>query len=306
MIRLLCDAIPFCYGPAAALQVVLEDLLVVAPVLQIHVLATGSTKELLSRSRLPIQLLEVDSENPSSLATLEINRYDAFINVCNPISYETLEGARLPTIYVDFLLCMHDGKPSKEFDANLYLAENYPATEEWIKDHPVLVQNLAVIPPLIRTIDRRPVKGRLMVGLGGLVSRLTIPGRNTNYATFVTRLLTEVLPSTRFDEVIIASGEPALESLKAVTSHLSNITCVSLPHNEFLHILGSCEVFLSHPGLYAPFEAMIAGVPTGFLPLLITPKSFSFGTFDHMALQFGATLGTTLTCCLFRVDFQKH
>ncbi len=39
----------------------------------------------------------------------------------------------LPSAYIDFLLWMHSSPPSEHFGAELYLAENYPGTAEWIQ-----------------------------------------------------------------------------------------------------------------------------------------------------------------------------
>jgi hypothetical protein len=264
--RLLCDAIPFCYGPAAALEALIRALLERSSGLDIEVLASGTTRELLERSDLAVPLLPVDSESTAELSALDIGRYQAFLSVCNPVSLGVLKSRGLPGAYVDFLLWMHSGPAADHFGADLYLAENYPGTADWVDRRGAEIASLTVIPPLIQRPTRQPRRGTLLVGLGGMYSRLTIPGVNTNYATYVTRQILAALPSQRFAEVVIAGPSALAAQLAPLIGSRQGISYCSLSHDEFLRRLGSCEAFLSHPGLYAPFEAMLAGVPTAFLP----------------------------------------
>jgi len=266
--RLLCDAIPFCYGPAAALDAFLGALFAsstVAPA--VDVLATGSTRELLERSSLPIRLLPIDSEDPAALETVPFASYDAFFNVCNPVSFGAARRAGTPIAYLDFLLWMHSGAIPDYFDADLYLAENYPGTREWVLDRGANVANLDVVAPLITpATHRRSERGFLLIGLGGLYSRLTVPGQNNNYAPFVVRSVLDAIPAGRFSRVLIAGPARLAQTMHDLTSGRTNVEYASLSHDEFVETLSRAELFVSHPGLYAAFEAMLGGVPTAFLP----------------------------------------
>ena len=99
-----------------------------------------------------------------------------------------------------------------------------------------------------------------------MYSRLTVPGVNTSYASYVTEQILSALTPGRFERVVIAGPQGLRPLLEPILQGLSDVTYQNLSHREFLQALGECEVFLSHPGLYAPFEAMLGGVPTGFLP----------------------------------------
>lgn len=266
-IRILCDAIPFCFGPAAALETLLRQLCYSAEIpLEVDVLVSGSTREFLERSDLPVSLLPVDSEDAEALAKLDLQPYSAFLTICNPVSWRSVKGRGLPSSYVDFLLWMHCGPPGDHFAADLYLAENYPGTPEWVQRRGQEIPNLAVIPPLVQHVVRRPRPGLLLVGLGGLYSRLTVPGVNTNYISLVTRQLLAASARDRFERIMIAGPRGAQSLIEPHLAGFSGSSFHSFSHRDFLQALGECEAFLSHPGLYAPFEAMLAGVPTAFLP----------------------------------------
>ena len=101
------------------------------------------------------------------------------------------------------------------------------------------------------------------MGLGGLVSRLTVPGVNTNYHRIVVKQILAALPAGRFDQIRVACSELAA---KGLALEFPDAEFVSLSHDCFLQELAHSEVFVTHPGLYAPFEAMSAGIPTAFLP----------------------------------------
>ena len=264
-LRILCDAIAFCYGPAAALSTLLKALTARnGHNFQFDVLATGTTRELLQRNGHGLELIEVDSTNASALKTIDPAKYDAFINVCNPVSYDHL-GTKLATVYVDFLLWMHEGVPLPHFGADLYLAEGYPGTEEWARSRAAEIRNLHVIPPLIQPAPYSRSSGTLLVGLGGLISDLTPLSAALTYVRSVMGPLLKALNRDRFNEVIVACGEPVAQVLKTEFNERA-VRFESLSHEDFLEELSACEAFVSHPGLYAVFEAMMGGVPTALLP----------------------------------------
>jgi hypothetical protein len=266
--RLLCDAIPFCYGPGAALDAFLGALLASLPETpHIDILATGTTHELLSRTGHPVRLLPIDSEDPKALATVPFGAYDAFFNVCNPASFGAARASGIPTVYLDFLLWMHHGPAPDYFEADLYLAENYPGTTEWIERYGGGVRNLLLIPPLVAEgSERRPIPGSLLIGLGGLYSRMTTPGTNTNYAPLVLKQVLDALPAGRFSRVLIAGPSGIADTVRATIGNRRGVEYASLSHEQFLGALAESEVFVSHPGLYGAFEGMLTGVPTAFLP----------------------------------------
>jgi hypothetical protein len=177
-----------------------------------------------------------------------------------------MRGRGLPSAYVDFLLWMHSGPAGDHFNADLYLAENYPGTADWIDRRGREISSLVMVPPLIQPAVRRLSPGMLLVGFGGMYSRLTIPGINTNYASYMTEQILAALKPGRFERVVIAGPHGLGPLLEPLLKSISGATFHGFSHREFLEALGECEAFLSHPGLYAPFEAMMGGVPTGFLP----------------------------------------
>ncbi len=222
-------------------------------------------RELLVRDSHPVKLIDIDSCNPKALTGFDTSCYDAFINVCNPLSYEPLSSGDLPTAYVDFLLWMHEGPGAPHFAADLYLAESYPGTQEWASRRGGEIPHLAIIPPLIQPAPYHPSAGTLLVGLGGLVSDLTPLAAALNYVRSVIAPLMEALGGSKFTSVIVACGDPVAQVLKREFAG-SILQFESLSHEDFLKELSSCEAFVSHPGLYAVFEAMLGGVPTALLP----------------------------------------
>jgi hypothetical protein len=265
-VRILCDAIAFCYGPAAALIALIETLHANNPTaFTFDVLATGSTRELLARSFLPVNLLDVDSGDRGQLRGLDTSKYDAFINICNPYSFEQLRSPDLRTVYLDFLLWMHEGRAATHFAADLYIAENYPGTREWVSNRGKEIRNLKVVPPVIQPARYNPSEGKLLVGLGGLLSTLTPLGPAANYSSFVVSQIIEAARGTRFKQIVVACGESVMRTI-GPRFNQPGLSFESFSHDAFLEQLSSAEAFVSHPGLYAVFEATLGGVPTALLP----------------------------------------
>jgi len=265
-LRILCDAIAFCYGPAAALIALIQTLHANNPTgFTFDVLATGSTRELLARSVLPVNLLDVDSGNKGQLRGIDTAKYDAFINICNPYSFEHLRSPELKTVYLDFLLWMHEGPAAAHFAADLYIAENYPGTRDWVSNRGKEIRHLRVVPPVIKPARYNPSKGKLLVGLGGLLSTLTPLGPAARYSRFVVLQIMEAARGTRFKQIVVACGESVKRAIGPQFNQ-PGLSFESFSHDAFLEQLSSAEAFVSHPGLYAVFEAALGGVPTALLP----------------------------------------
>lgn len=269
-LNILCDAIAFWYGPAAALSTLTDELIKRnGTSFTFHVLATGSTSELLERNNPRPSLIDIDSEGPKALAKLDLSEYDAFIDVCNPVSYMQLRSRHLRTAYVDFLLWMHEGPPSPHFEADLYLAENYPGTEQWVGHRAAQISNLRVVPPIIRPAQYRPTGGTLLVGLGGLVSGLTPLNAATDYR-----------PSTLEEAYAIR--------LRALTCRMQR--CLSVPRTEApVYVLKEAAILKPR---YSRDNAMAAWIQAPSAEDFYCARRVGFGDRVARSHRKGAWLGS--------------
>lgn len=263
--RLLCDAVAFCYGPATALKQILTAWRPFCS--EVTLAATGTTLEYMARTNLVDTVIHVDTEEERELARVD-GMWDVFLSVCNPVGFPVLRRRATIAVYWDFLLWMRYTGGAAEFTADYYLAEMFPGTDEallrWSAEiaHPILAPVVAdwVDPP-------RPFGEDLtVVCLGGQRSRLTQPAVNSNYPFHVVDCIQRAARSTGSPGRYLVATDAATARELATRYPAPRWTFESLPHDVLLERMAGARRVLTHPGLYSPFESIGLGRPTFFLP----------------------------------------
>jgi hypothetical protein len=264
--RLLVDAVAFCYGPATVLHHVLRHWR--SAFEHVTLAGTGTTIEHLSRAGLVDEYFSIDTEDPYAIECGLKGKWDVLVCVQNPTGFPALRRFARRSVYWDFLLWMRADGPGEEFSADRYVIEGYPGTRRalgrwrrWIS-YPMLSPVLATwvqTPP-------RDRQGPVIVNLGGQRSRLTYPGVNTHYPERMVEALVlafDLIPSP--PAIRICADTLTINDLSRRWQHPS-CTFASIGHSEFLDALADAPLLITHPGLYSPFEAIGFGTPTVFLP----------------------------------------
>jgi len=267
MARIVCDAIPFCYGPAAA-------LLNLGHVLKrrgfdLTAIGSGTTAELISGDPSFELITCDDSSKRIKLIRSLVQGADAYINVMDPETYFGVGDLAVPKVYIDFLFWMFSPLfAGSELQADLYVIENYPGAKERLNQYHDLVRSPVLVPPLIEVaaVAQQTDTRKLLISVGGLESRWTHVGSNTNYAFVIIPL---VLKAARriggFDKILVTGGRRAMQQLAECYSD-SQTSFAQLAHHDFLKELRTATVLVTHPGLYTPFEGFAHGIPTLLLP----------------------------------------
>jgi hypothetical protein len=263
--RLLCDAIAFCYGPSTALKRVLEVWR--SHVTSITLVGTGTTREFFSRNKLVDEFIELDTEEPQELSVLANRQWDVFLSICNPIGFQYLAGLASVSVYWDFLLWMRSDGGAPEFRADYYVVEMYPGSDEAVGRWRREIPELRECPVLADWIDPIGLSASdlTLVNLGGQRSKLVQPWTNSRYPAFMVEQLQQVddeLPHGRF----LVTADEATACRLAADYKKTNWIFLSLSHDEFLAELSRAERVITHPGLYSPFESIGRAKPTFFLP----------------------------------------
>lgn len=266
---LLCDATPFCYGPASCLQTLLK-----AMNLKNHravVLASSTTMELLQGAE-GVDLIRCNTQDPADLIRIRRLAHSAklILIISNRISYKFLNLARPPKVFVDFLYWMR-AKPQIEphYAADLYLIENYPGTATMLSRYQSLVSNPKVVPPIVQQIEKEPDANRsqrILVTYGGLESWLSATGRTSDYASLMTEALLKILPLASPRSAVLFTGSRTAMELLSKRFPQAGPIFKQLSHSAYLEQLRSAAFLLAHPGLYSPFEAFLSRTPVFFLP----------------------------------------
>jgi hypothetical protein len=268
MTTILCDAIPFCYGPAAALLALGQALAQRGFVLR--AVAGGTTAQLLEGED-TFDVVRCDASAASRAMAIRrlLPEVDLYLNVMDPETYREVADAPVPKVYVDFLFWMFSPRfAGAEVGADLYLIEGYPGSRGNLERYGHLLKAPLLIPPLVLLPVPRIESGprRLLVCFGGLESPLTRVGVNTSYPDLMAEAVLDAVSREPFFEEVIITGERRTMERLATKLGRRGVSFVHLPHRQFLEELSRASVLLTHPGLYAPFEGFSQSIPTLFLP----------------------------------------
>jgi len=294
--RLLCDAIAFCYGPATVLKRILEHWRQVCG--DITLVGNATTLEYMTRTNLVDRFIEVDTEDLEQIQLVVKGEWDVLLSVCNPVGFSALKHYVMFTVYWDFLLWMRSSGDAPEFQADRYVVEMYPGCEKAIRKWGNEIPGLVLCPVLAdwQEASTNLKSEFIIVGLGGQRSKLTQPGVNTIYPELMVDLLQNATMTCQYPGrfLVTTDNQTVLQLSKVYKNHQWDFQ--SLPHEIFLSELDKAKCFITHPGLYSPFESLGRAVPTFFLPSsnytqILQLKSFRKIGFAPKSIDWNDILG---------------
>ena len=282
--RLLVDAVAFCYGPATVLHHVLRHWR--STFQHVTLVGTGTTIEHMSRTNLVDEYIIVDTEDLIAIERNVRGVWDVLVCVQNPAGFPALQKLATHTVYWDFLLWMRVGDPGAEFAADRYVVENYPGSTDALNKWGQWIANPILCPVLAKWSHnpRKDRTGPVIVNLGGQRSKLTRPGDNTQYPEHVMNALGLAVDSLSSSTTILICADA--QTIKDLSHRVRDRdwTFVSLGHQEFLNAVANAPLLITHPGLYSPFEAIGLGTPTVFLPSSNYTQVLQLATFRECGL----------------------
>jgi len=268
MARIICDADPFCYGPAATLLAVVKQLLHSGHSLTF--IGTGTALELARRQEgMAVMPCDTGSTADCLRAIKNLGGADLFLSVLGDASVRAANELEIPVAYIDVLFwAWPSAQESHLRDADLYFVENDFEAEEKLNQIGAVIRNPILVGPIIDT-SYRGIEERnndLLVTYGGVDSPSTRAGIDTRYHLILTGLLFEALRSVNpFDQIWVAAGGRAIEDLTRYFG-AGAAQFVSLSHDDFLRRLATSRCLLTQPGLSTPLEAFAYETPAFFIP----------------------------------------
>ncbi|MCP4545441.1 MAG: hypothetical protein GY835_03105 [bacterium] len=264
--RILCDAVPFGFGPAGKLLTILGKL---PTSWDITLLASGTTKLLAERSQIT-GTIECDSTSRADLRRVKSNieNADLFLTVMNPVSarYAQEVGSRLAM--VDSLFWMWHSAQDTCVTADMYFIQRFPDWERNLNRlRPVSPHPVGAIVGPHEPVER---KEELLVHLGGLQNSIARADQIDTYCNVISRILAQALGHHRFDRIRVV-GNP--DPLKKAFHHcgVNRLEVTLLDHSDVARTLASSQLLLTSPGLTTTYEAFASGTPVAFLP----PQNYS-------------------------------
>lgn len=258
--RLLLNAQPFGFGPAAATAILAEELARLGCVLDY--VGEGHTLDL--QRTPPYRTIhdwtDVPEDERLARLTETARAYDLFVTAMDFPAAELARRAGLDVAVYDALTWFWPEIPAVARDTVLYLAQDFFGVRERIQADPVLRSRALVVPPLIPIVPPRPTwrPGRhVLVNLGGLHN----PYWTTDDAVAYARLMLDA----------VRAAQPVARPLvvtasRRVAAGLADPAVGTYDHAAVLDLMGSAAYACMTPGLGHIYDAAATGVPTLWLP----------------------------------------
>lgn len=265
MTKLLLTAENFAFGPIAKLLFVADLLLRYKHYL---VFAGFGTSLQLAKNFPFDEIHEIDTDNPDSNKELEniISKMDMVISSMDLNSVIVAKRLKKPVVWIDCLFWFWESIFKPVLDVDLYVREvSMEDSSNEIKfGHKI--KNLFNVGPILGKMKKTKRLRQALVSYGGgEATHWYKVGRDTNYPYLLTKILSECVDWSYFDQVIVATGEHIVKELKKKFSDAS-FKFMCLPHDRFIKELLQSEILLTTAGLVTTELAFEAETPVLFLP----------------------------------------
>lgn len=284
--RLLLNAEPFGFGPAAAIAGFL-------PHLRSHFNTIGyiGKKHTLDLQRgLPYDAIHdvtgtAKDEREETYAPV-FAQYDIFLTAMDHKMAEAAQKAGLKVIYYDALAWYWPQIPDSMREADLYIAQDFFGVRKRLRDVFGDSARAQIVPPIAPAGRAAQARDHILINLGGLQNPFWPVEDVVDYARAVVAALRRALP----DEKIVIAGS------QAVADQMADEGVRTIPRAEMEGVLARSKMAFMTPGLGNIYDAAAFNLPTIWLPpandsqgqqmRLIAAKGFSDGAMDwHDILQ---------------------
>ncbi len=268
MHTILCDAVPFCFGPVSKMLTVSEQL---GKDNRVSMMVSGTSQQLANKSRID-SLIQCNTESIDSLKEQEmrIKTSDIFVNVMNPVSAKFVHGIGKPQIQIDSLFWMWETIPDEILNSEIYFIQNFEGVEKQLANYFDKIKNPRLVGPIVKDYPKVKKSNKLIINFGGMESASVKIGENSNYPFAIAKILDEIEGKLDFDKILCLGNGKVMDELQRKNKS-TKITYDFLGHDEFIAELASAKMLISSPGLTTSFEAFNVGTPVFFLP----PQNYS-------------------------------
>lgn len=273
--RIVCDAIPFGFGPVAKLLALGRCLKGYSETVFV---GNGCSLALAKTSDCFDRVENVDTLAPDKSKSLAecIKGCNGAISVMNPAFAEWVISRGIPTVIVDSLFPMWDKIPRAWHLAKAVVLQRFDDVEQRV-EREFGGKNVRIVGPILDQLVRelspiRSISGALLVNLGGAED--PISEERFLCARTISQLLSGLSELDSFPRKVLAVGPKQRHKLLSLENE--GFEVVTLDHTSFLRELAGAALFCTTPGLTATFESFALRVPCVFLP------SFNYSQFLNL------------------------
>lgn len=244
----VCEAIPFGYGPAAILNSLLSEL---SENYHIVVCSSGSTYDFFQKT--DYETLYCDSYDVSAISEFLLhypNPISAVLSVENERFLFAAKPLGLKTVYVDLFEFIWDTT-----DSYMPFADKY-VVYTLFESNPTLAalrnKSATFIRPAVPTFLQNESGEGILLHVGGLNSKYIHDDLLEDYAAYVSgfvRRLPSFFPSERI--TVVTSSCFAGPLCRHFMDGPDVMMNADVPYADFLSLLGGCRRFITTPGIHS-------------------------------------------------------
>lgn len=264
--RILCDAVPFGFGP-------ISKLISVATAIggqhEMVFVGGGCSLALAETAGVFHAAESIDTLRPEMSDRL--SRYSSaagwtVLSVMNPRFAEWAIARGFRTVVIDSLFGMWDVVPDAWLNCDGVVLQRFRGVDKRALEVLAHTRHTVVGPildPQLQSAQRtRPSNRSVLVNLGGAED----PISEIEYvcADAIMQLLADLPVWSDFDCKILTVGPRQIQRLSGLDAW--GFSVQTLHRSDFLKALSSASLFLTTPGLTATFESFAVGTPCAFLP----------------------------------------
>jgi len=266
MAKIIAVAENFAFGPISKLVTVVNELKKQGH--EITFIGYGTAYQLGSKQNYDhVYEFDTDSKDYLNWGKTIFSENDLLISCCDRSSMLLAQQVGLPKIWLDILFWWWDGLPDFVFNADLFIQQNSLNNERNMKKFGKLVNNMAVVGPIIDlSYKSLPETNSLLVSYGGMEAKgwYTI-GKDSNYPYTITDLIINKVIISNYDKVVFSGNESIMKNLKTKYGN-NKIHFGTLNRNQILEAMAQARDVLIIPGLETPLEAIAYNKSVMYLP----------------------------------------
>ena len=254
-LRLLLNAEPFGYGPAAAIATFFPHLHKFFST--IGYVGKGHTLDL--QRHLPYDkvhdLRGVSGEEEQRHLANIFSQYDILLTATDFGVATAAKRAGLHVIIYDPLTWYWPKIPKAVREADLYIAQDFIGVRKRLKEQSTLFPTRELVPSIVERVKPTKKKKHVLINLGGLQN----PFLKTKDLVAYARLIIESIKLNEGEDLIISTSS-------SIASDLRKHRPKAYSREEMKRVLSETNYAFMTPGLGNVYEAAAYGIPTVWLP----------------------------------------
>lgn len=254
--RVLLNAEPFGFGPAAAIAAIASELHGTG--ILVSYIGSGHTHDLQQDVHYDevYDVTEISGSDISARLTEIAPQYDLFLTAMDFDMAELAKRAGMRVAIYDALAWYWKSLPPIAARVDLYLAQNFAGVEERIRDNHEAFGNAHLVPPITAKHERSKSPEHVLLNLGGLRNPFWELEDAVRYAAMIVAAVTKIVGD---DNLIITTS-------REIASKLNNPNVKSYDRQSMMDILANTKYAYMTSGLGNIYDAAAYDIPTVWLP----------------------------------------